>query len=116
MDRTQLNSIWAQMKSFREHLPTGDLEEKYVAMYHQYLRQLSNLTDYDLTDYFIPDDEVRRRWEGSGYNPETFQQEVFYSKESSCDREFLMMKLDAVLMFFLFEEQMPEKRPIGFNT
>jgi hypothetical protein len=116
MDRTKLNLALHLLVSLKENLPVGDVEEKYVELFHQALSELAALKEIDLDPLRIPNRELKRLFTGVNRDPLAETVEELWSEGLYCDRAYFLTKLDASLTWFEFEDQYPEKRPIGFRS
>lgn len=54
MDRDQLTEVLSKLYALRDNLPEGEVEEKYVDEFHAILTELSSITDYNLSEFYIP--------------------------------------------------------------
>ena len=95
MDETKLRSALAMLQAIAEKLPPhGDIEEKYITLYHNALtgvqEQLKE-SGCDLSPFLIPDSELKHHVTSSRYYKTLRQRQQnvpdkTYSKERSCDR------------------------------
>lgn len=114
MDEIRLRKASAKLQSFVDNLPEGDIEEKYVSMYHSLLYDIQTETGQDLTYFGIPADQVTRS-DTSGYTDDDGDWVDVQSENAECDREFFMINLRGAINFVnsLFQERGP--RTIGFS-
>jgi hypothetical protein len=114
MDETKVFEAYARLKGLKANIPQyRDLEMKWVAEYHSILDVLENETGKEFTNFKVPDSETPLIKTQGDYATENTP----YHYVQTCDRAFLLMKIDSFLMFFdLFtESQKSGKSPVGFN-
>jgi hypothetical protein len=93
-----LQEAYARLQALKDNLPTGPLvEETYVQEYHSILDLLTTASGADLGNFRVPPSQVRP---------------MLSFEENSCERTFLMMKIDGILMLFSLSSQ---KIQIGFK-
>lgn len=61
MDEMKLRSALAMLQAINDKLPNGDIEEKYVALYHKATTDIQDQLGVDLSAFFIPDGELKRQ-------------------------------------------------------
>ena|SRR3989338_1661033 len=106
--------LYSRLKSLRDNLPQHDiLHERYVNEYHGILVELQKVATLDLSEFRIPDGELKRRVISGNY----VTGEVKYSNERECAKHYFLAKIDAILGYFeiKFSSKEEEKR-IGFNA
>ena len=111
MSQQELIEGYARLKALQSNLPDrSSVEEKYVAEFHSILNLLIQTSGLDLSNFRIPDSELKPIVTGGNYRTGT----VDYSDDNYCQQAFMMMKIDGVLTFF--EIQSPQPKPkIGFS-
>jgi len=105
--------LYSRLDSLKQNLPANTLiiNEKYVLEYHLIVDELSKITNSELSEFKIGDNEIKHRLISSNHRTK----ETNYSKERYCDRNFLLAKLDALLSYFQIKYLSQEKRTIGFK-
>ena len=117
MDEIALRKALATLRSLNDNLPkSSEIEEKYVAMYHSLLADISRETGHDLDYFKVPDNELTIRSHGGETNFETGEFVTWYSKERYCDREIFLIKFNGALNFVASLLEAPGKRIIGFSS
>jgi len=114
MDETRVIEAYSRLKSLKANIPQyKELEMKWVSEYHSILDVLEKETGKDFSNFKVPESETPVRKTKGDYVTENTP----YHYVQTCDRAFLMMKIDSFLMFFdLFtESQKRGKSPLGFN-
>jgi hypothetical protein len=114
MDETKVFEAYARLKSLKANIPQHrELEMKWVSEYHSILDVLENETGKDFGNFKVPESETPVRKTKGDYV--TANSPYYYVQ--TCDRAFLMMKIDSFLMFFdLFTESKKSgKSPVGFT-
>jgi len=102
-----LMKIYNQLFALRENLPQEKfVGKKYVDEFHSLLNKLEIEVNYSMTDFRIGPSILQYT---SGISTSTGF-EGFGEKQ--CERGFLLVKLDAILLQFRSEE---EKKTIGFQ-
>jgi len=86
-----------RLTRFKENMPKGDIEERFVNAYHEILSEEQNRTGVDLSKFVVPPSELKLR---RGITSFDEWEEV---KETSwdgpyCNRNFLMMKIDDAII------------------
>ena len=116
MDATEFLKAVIKLQSFRQNLPEGDVEEKYVADYHGILDVVQQQTGCTFQDFFIPDARLARYV--TSYQPPSrinrFQEETQYTDSRYCERGFFLMQIDAAIMFLNSLRPNRDKNQIGF--
>jgi len=118
MDEMKLRKALALLQSLTDELPPrGDVEEKYINLYHQTLADIQNETGHDLSYFSIPSTELERHItsipgprigrHGGG--------EPTYSKDHYCDRARFLIGLKGAINFIKSFMQGAGPRPIGFT-
>jgi hypothetical protein len=107
----------AKLQAFRTNLPEWDVDEEFVVEYHSILRTLEQETGEQLIeDFGIPD--ARMENQISSVTPANrgnrFQRQTSYRDKRSCDRNFLLMRLDAAINYLNSLMPAKGKGPIGF--
>jgi len=101
MDTVKLAQAYALLTALKANLPKNyTIEQKYVDQFHSVLNTLEKESGHKLDDFRIPSSELRRRTVMSN----SLTDEKVYSETPECDRDFLLLKLDAVLTFFSIQE------------
>jgi hypothetical protein len=103
MDLMKLRQALAMLNAFTASLPGGDIEEKYVALYHKTLDDIHAQANQDLSYFRIPPDELEHRVTSFRRGPvlrhERGTPDKTYSKERYCDRERFLMALRGAINF-----------------
>ncbi|HEY1403219.1 MAG TPA: hypothetical protein VGB05_03765 [Pyrinomonadaceae bacterium] len=97
----KLRQALARLKSLNDNLPTGNIQEKYVADYHSILSVIQQETGHDLTCFFISPTELKRHLISSG-RPRMgnrFGSEPTYSQVRHCDRPVFLTQLHSAIKF-----------------
>lgn len=102
--------LYSRLTSLKENLPSS-VEEKYVRDYHSIVDELEKITSSNLSEFRLPEGEVRSRITSGNY----LTGEKKYSKNRYCDKNFLLAKLDALLGYFQFRYLSEKKEEIGFK-
>jgi hypothetical protein len=111
MSQDQLAQAYARLKSLKENLPkTFEVDQKYVAEYHQILDLLEKASGGDLKAFHLAQSEIHPETSGGNY----ITGETHYSGRHVCERTFLAMKVDGVLGFFEIKTS-PKKKEFGFK-
>ena len=111
MNERKLLEAYTRLVSFKNNIPIkGNFPEKYVTEYHDILHLLENTTGQDLAGFVVPDTEIKPRLSKIS----RIHGEKSYTSGRYCDRSVLLMKVDAVLLFFEIQTQ-PVKPSIGFK-
>ena len=111
MSQQELIEAYARLKALKSNLPErSSVELKYVEEFHSILRLLTHTSGLDLSNFRVPDSELKPIVTGGNYITGT----VDYSEDSYCQRAFLMMKIDGVLTFFEIQSSQPKPK-IGFS-
>lgn len=113
MDKIQLGKLLAKLRSFADNLPNGDIEEKYVTIYHNLLSGFEDQLGHDLAEFRIPSAEVARRSAGGATN-DYGEWENYLTDEAFCDREIFLINLNGAVNFIASLLKGPGKPPIGF--
>jgi hypothetical protein len=110
-----LRKALAMLRSIADELPKGDIEERYVSLYHKTLTDIEGQTDHQLDYFRIPDAELKHRVTSTGRGPRgTGPPENTYSTARYCDREMFLIKLNGALHYLTSFLTEPQKRIIGF--
>lgn len=111
MSQDQLAQAYARLKSMKDNLPkTLEVENKYVAEYHQIIDLLESASGSDLKAFRVPQSEIHPETSGGNY----ITGEVHYSGRQVCERNYVMMKIDGVLGFFTIKAA-PKAKEFGFK-
>ena len=111
MSQDQLAQAYARLKSLKDNLPkTFEVDQKYVAEYHQILDTLQAVSGSDLKSFRVSPNEIHPETSGGNY----ITGEVHYSGRQVCERNYLAMKVDGVLGFFEIKTS-PKKKEFGFK-
>lgn len=114
MDDIQLRKALAKLQSFADELPKGDIEEKYVQIYHSLLADIQKETGQDLAYFRIPTGEVRDQDRG-GYTDDYGEWVSVRSSRNFCDREMFMINLKGAINFINSFAAERGQRSIGFT-
>jgi len=111
MDQVKIAQAYSILCALKENLPAAQIaDEKYLNQFHDVLETLEKETGFDLKTFRVPFSESRLLIKG---------REVSRTRSypEPCDREFLMIRIDAVLKFFTIQPTRQESQPrtIGFN-
>jgi hypothetical protein len=117
MGATEFLKAVAKLQAFRSNLPEWDIDEEFVAEYHNILVSLEQETgEQFFADFNIPDARMERQV--SSYTQPNrfnrFQGTTRYRDKRSCDRNFFLMRLDAAINYFNSLVPVKGKNPIGF--
>jgi hypothetical protein len=102
-----LRTMYNQFLVLRENLPEGKhVARKYVDEFHRLLNMLEKANSISLKDYYIDDSILEYT---AGIATSTGSR---WLGEKQCERAFLSMKIDGILLLFVSEE----KPPMGFRA
>lgn len=100
MDLMKLRQALAMLNAFTASLPDGDIEEKYVALYHKTLDDIRAQTNQDLSYFRIPQTELEPQVRGANRGPRGRGPiQKTYSEERYCDRDRFLMSLRGAINF-----------------
>jgi hypothetical protein len=105
MDVMKLRQALAMLNAFTASLPTGDIEEKYIDLYHKTLEDIRTQTNQDLSYFHIPSPEVRHhetriaRTPRIGHRIPGSPAHIRYSEQRYCDRARFLMALRGAINF-----------------
>jgi hypothetical protein len=112
MDTVTLYEAYARLVALKNNIPDNkNIKDIYVSQYHELIDILESSSDLSLKGFRIPDNALKRHQKS--YNPNTY--ETTFTDERYCERSMLLLKLEALIMFFEMQTNPSEKRPIGFN-
>lgn len=100
----KINKALAQLQALRDELPAGDIEEKYVDLYHASLIDIQDEIGQDLSYFRIPPEELKHHVSGRmrapriGGRPSTGGG-ISYSTERYCDRARFLIALKGAINF-----------------
>ena len=97
MDLMKLRQALAMLNAFASSLPKGDIEEKYVALYHKTLNDIRAQTNQDFSYFLIPEEELK--YKVSYIHSLTEATQTVYSEKRYCDRERFLMALRGAINF-----------------
>ena len=103
-----LRAIYNQLLALRENLPEGKhVGKKYVEEFHTMLKKLESVMGSSLADYYVKQSAL-------AHTSGVFRPGVGFTGfgEPECERSFLLVKLDAILLMFTSEE----KPSMGFHA
>lgn len=107
MSNDEVEEAYSRLRAMKEHLPRyGSIHVKYVNEYHEILALLETASSKSLSNFRIPPREVRPVVEGGNYDTG----ELYYSEDPYVDREFMLMKLGAVLNLFQLRDRSGDVR------
>ena len=118
MDEIKLRKALAMLQSLADELPgNGDIEEKYVDLYHATLSDIQRETGQDLSYFLIPSTELERHITSLpgpriGRRP---RGEITYSKVRYCDRARFFVGFKGAINFINSFMQGSGRRAIGFT-
>lgn len=102
----ELAKSLARLTALKNNIPESSwVLQKYADEFNSILKSLVRISGENLDEFIIPATEIRPRatsWSPSGGTK--------YSSERYCDKEFILMKIDGVLMYFTLILQ--ETKPI----
>lgn len=114
MDETRVIEAFARLKGLKANIPQySELDMKWVEEYHSILDLLEKETAKDFSNFKVPESETPVRKTKGHY---VTNNSPYYYVET-CERAFLMMKIDSFLIFFdlYTESKKSGKSPLGFN-
>ena|SRR6185369_16570112 len=120
MDDAKLRSALALLQEIADKLSDGDVEEKYVELYHNALRSIQEQLECDLSPFFIPPNELEHHVTSFRYGPRIPRihtgPDVTYSDERYCDEARFQIALSAALNFIsgYLQSPSPLKLKTGF--
>lgn len=108
----EIAKSYAMLSSLKQNVPNlVNVDTKWVDDFHKSLEMIEKTTGLDLQEFRVSQEEFKK--EVSGGNIRTGQ--VRYSGRMLVERARLMMKLDAVLAYFQYQQSKPTKGQIGFS-
>lgn len=107
-DDRQLAMARAQFESFRAHLPNS-LDEQVVSRFHEIVSLLEKATGEDLSNFRVPDDQMKQSIESIAPGGYRRRGHVNMSDEKYCDQKFMQMQLDGIVKYFQHLEA--QRRP-----
>jgi hypothetical protein len=105
MDENKFRIAISLLQAIAEMLPDGDVEEKYVEMYHSTLTNIQDETGHDLTAFFIPQSEIKPHLVATGFSRSPVlhqrrsQPENRYSQEHYCDEARFLIALKGAINY-----------------
>jgi hypothetical protein len=96
MDEIALRKALATLRSFADNLPKGDIEQKYVNLYHGLLDEIHNETGQDLSYFVVPDFDMNYRREPTGFD-ETGEPIHDHSGARVCENEMFSIKYNGAM-------------------
>lgn len=108
---SELLKAYALLQSLRQNLPESfEVSREWVDDYHSRLDSLEKLSGQDLKEFRVPDSDLHRQVTGGNYltGQTTYGNVVV-------NRSRLLLKVDALLSYFLFQTSEQKKAPIGFR-
>lgn len=97
----KLRDAVGRLRSLKNRLPGGDIEEKYVLVYHQTLTEIKQDTGRDMGRFRIPPNELKPR-----------MGKVEYSEEHYCERALFLSTIDRAINFLEIEPSNPQSGAI----
>ncbi len=119
MSQDKFIEAYTRLRGLKGNLPgrpkSGDiLPVKFVDEFHLILDGLSEVSGLDLTNFRVPNTDIRRPRASVSAHYDVRRKEE--KEELVCERAFLSMKIDAVLEFFEIRSALSQKsQKIGFN-
>ena len=113
MDKN-LAKLLSRLSALKANIPQRGwgVSKKYVDEFNLILEELRKITDEELNEFKVPDNEVRPRMTSVSYGGHKT-----YTDEHFCDREFILMKIDGILGYFtLLLEPIEVKNKLGFDV
>jgi hypothetical protein len=99
MDEKKIRMVVARLSAFASELPDGDIEEKYVVMFHSYLSAIQSETTHDFTSCFIPTSELQHHEEWTGHRDRFGNLLTTPSSVRYCDRPMFLMSLKTAINY-----------------
>jgi hypothetical protein len=99
MDLMKLRQALAMLKAFADSLPDGDIEEKYVNLYHKTLDDIRAQYSQDLSYFHIPQEELTHRPITQIALAGIGDVDDLYTENRYCDRERFLMALRGAVNF-----------------
>ncbi|MBI4022734.1 hypothetical protein HY375_01040 [Candidatus Berkelbacteria bacterium] len=87
------------------------VDEKYVAEYHNALDQLQQSLSIDLPEFRVSESELR--FDVDGVDPDTHR--MIYSSRRICDGAFLMTKITSALNYLGLLLNQKEEKKMGYQ-
>lgn len=101
--QSDIKKAYSYLVSLKETLPNNDpIHERYANTYNNQIDRLIGLGFKDLEEFRVPSHEIKHSQIAS----------TMFSKEKYVDRNFLLMKINAILNFFNVSS---EDKEIGFK-
>jgi len=112
MDK-QLAKSLSLLAALKNNLPQKyGVRARFVEEFNSALGELERISGEDLKEFKVPDDEVKPRLLSVDMGGSRK-----YSSERYCDKDFISMKVDAVLGYFTLILQSDEKETkLGFHV
>lgn len=110
--------LYSRLHSLKANLPENKyISENYVQEYHIIIDDLSKAATIELSEFKIPPSEIKPSIIGNKANITgelSWVQESSYSETRYCERNIILSKMDALLMYFQISNS-KEKESIGFK-
>lgn len=115
-DEIQLRKAVAMLRSFTDNLPPrGNIEDRYVNLYHSLLTDIESETGHDFDFCLIRDDDLKRRVVMTAFDDYGENPVHTYSNSRYCDRNMFLIKLHGALNYLRSFAPEPVRRIIGFS-
>jgi hypothetical protein len=86
-----------RLSRFKENLPRGDVEERFVNAYNEILSEEQDRTGVDLSNFLVPSSELKLRRGITSFDEWGEVNETSWNGPY-CDRNFLTMKIDDAMI------------------
>ncbi len=113
MDERSFRKALSTLRAFADNLPQGDIEQKYVNLYHGLLDEIHNETGEDLSYFMVPDHDMNYTKDPTGFD-ETGEPIHEFSGARVCEHEMFAIRFQGAMNFIASLLSEPGKRLIGF--
>ena len=108
----EIAKAFSMLSSLKQNIPNNyQVDQSWVEDFHTALQQIESATGASLQEFRVSPQELKREKSGGNY----VTGEVHYSGRTVVERTRLMLKVDAVLGFFQYEQDKPTKGKLGFS-
>ena len=108
----EILKAYSLISSLKGNIPDSSvINDRWVKEYHIAVEKLEKSTGKDLSDFKVPSTDLKKSVAYGNY----ITKEVKYRDGLWCERNILIQKVDAILIYFT-GLQKSEERKIGFNA
>lgn len=99
-EQSELKKAYVTLMALKKNLPDNrDLEEKYANMFNSEVDRLIGL-GFEVEDFKVPEQEIKPIFTHGNY----MTGEKHYSSGKYVEKQILLVKLDAILVYFSIAE------------